>query len=151
MTTPAIRVPNEHEAEEAQSAVEVLRSLARQQGTTHVRLLPEGGQPEVDVPIPAEAFQLLVRILTLMANGHAVSVLPLQAELTTQQAAELLNVSRPHVIKLLSEGDIPFRMVGTHRRVALVDVLAFKERQEGRTKQALDDLAEEAQKLGLGY
>jgi len=151
MTTPAIRVPNEHDAEEAQSAVEVLRALARQQGTTHVRLLPESGQPEVDVPIPAEAFQLLVRILTLMANGHAVSVLPLQAELTTQQAAELLNVSRPHVIKLLSEGDIPFRMVGTHRRVALVDVLAFKERQEGRTKQALDDLAEEAQKLDLGY
>jgi excisionase family DNA binding protein len=151
MTTPAIRVPNEHEAEEAQSAVEVLRAFVLGRGTPHVRLLPEDGQHEIDVQIPAEAFQLLVRILTLMANGHAVSVLALQTELTTQQAAELLNVSRPHVVKLLSEGVIPFRKVGTHRRVALVDLLAHKDREERRTKQALDELAEEAQKLDLGY
>lgn len=151
MNALAINLPNEQEAAEAQSAVDALRSLVPDRRATHVRLRPDQGPQEVEVTIPAEAFQLFLRILTHMANGDAVTVMPVKAELTTQQAAELLNVSRPHVVKLLEEGAIPFRKVGTHRRVALVDLLAYKEKDEARRKDVLDELAREAQELGLGY
>jgi len=151
MNALAINLPNEQEAAEAQTAVEALRTLVTERRATHVRLRPDQGPQEVEVTIPAEAFQLFLRILTHMANGHAVTVMPVKAELTTQQAAELLNVSRPHVIKLLEEDAIPFRKVGTHRRIALVDLLAYKEKDEARRKDVLDELAREAQELGLGY
>ncbi len=151
MTAPAPKLPDERETEEAQSALEALRGLVLERRATHVRLLPDDGRLEVDVTIPAEALQLLLRVLTHMANGHAVTVMPVRAELTTQQAADLLNVSRPHVVKLLSERAIPFRKVGTHRRVLLRDLLAYQQKEEKRRKEVLDELAEEAQKLGLGY
>jgi len=146
-----LNLPTEQEAQAAQAAVEVFRRLGTPPPTALLRLgVPE--QPDqVEVTLPAEALQLLVRILAHMANGHAVTVMPVEAELTTQQAADLLNVSRPHLVKLLEQGDIPFHKVGTHRRVMLVDVLAYREKSRARSKQVLDELTREAQKLGLGY
>lgn len=109
------------------------------------------GENEQTVRLPSSAFQLLMDVLVNISQGNAVQVVPIHAELTTQQAADLLMVSRPHLIKLLDEGKITHRKVGTHRRVPYGALLAFKEQQAQARGAALDALAAEAQELGMGY
>ena len=133
--------------------------LARESATALSRMLRE--HPEIDrarvrlddqdIILPRAALDLLRKLLSEMAQGNAATVVPVHAELTTQEAANLLNVSRPHLVKLLSEEKIPFTMVGSHRRVRLHDLLAYKEQQELRSQDALQKLAEQAQELNMGY
>ena len=92
---------------------------------------------------------MVLGILTEMGQGNAVAVSPIQAELTTNQAAELLNVSRPYLTKLLDDGVIPFRKVGTHHRVWLADVLAYKREAYTKRREALAELTALSQELGL--
>jgi excisionase family DNA binding protein len=140
---------------EAEAAVarESSRSLAHYLGTGDgLRLqinVDEG--PGETLAVPAAAFQLLVHILTEMAQGDAVSLIPINAELTTQRAADLLNVSRPFLVKLLDEGKIPSRKVGAHRRIILNDLMAFKKQNEQQRLQALEELAALDQELSIGY
>ena len=101
------------------------------------------------VAIPTAAFRLLVNILAQMARGNAVQLVPQQAELTTQEAARLLNMSRPYVVRLLDEGRIPSHRTGTHRRVMLRDVLTFKAEHRRARGAALDRLSDLDQELGL--
>jgi len=101
--------------------------------------------------VPTSAVQLLAAILTEMGQGNSVTLLPTHAELTTQQAADYLNVSRPFLIGLLGRGAIPYRKVGTHRRIGLRDLVEYRKSSDNEARQMLDDLAAEAQELGLGY
>lgn len=103
------------------------------------------------VEIPFQAFLLLKSVISNMAEGNDVVLLPTTSELTTQQAAELLNVSRPHVVKLLETGKIPFHKAGSHRRIKLKDALAYEAQVKKDREQNLQFLAKEAQELNLGY
>lgn len=129
-----------HRASEAEQALRAGRRVFV--GNAH------GRDP---VLLPDEVVNLLVEILGHLARGNAVTVAPLHADLTTQQAADLLNVSRPFLVQLLEAGAIPFRRVGTRRRVKLADLLAYREQQEARSRAALAELSEQAQDLNLGY
>lgn len=140
-------VPSERDAK---LALESSRILSRHVSGDE-EMTFELAAEEQAVVIPAAAARLLVEILTQMARGNPVMLTPLDADLTTQAAADYLNVSRPFLVGILEKGDIPFRKVGAHRRVLLKDVLAYKERIDQARKETLGKLAEEARKLDMGY
>jgi excisionase family DNA binding protein len=103
------------------------------------------------VALPASVLRLLQQILMEMAEGNAVTLIPIHAELTTQQAADLLNVSRPFLIGLLESGQIPHRKVGRHRRVLFRDLTAYKQKNHAERLKALAELTAQAQELNMGY
>lgn len=107
-----------------------------------------GSEP---IELPAPAVRLLVQALSAMASGRTVILTPLDAELTTQQAADLLGVSRPFIVKQVTTNKIPSRRVGSHRRILYVDLMKYKDRIDATRQKVLDKLTAEAQKLKLGY
>jgi excisionase family DNA binding protein len=148
----ALKLPSSEEAQQARSALQALEKMPRaRRATRTVQIRPSEGGPDVSVIVPREAFELFLEVLGQMANGSAVTIVPVKAELSTQQAADMLNVSRPHLIDLLESGKIPFRRVGTHRRVRASDLIAYQQKDDAERKAALDELTEEGQKHGLGY
>lgn len=146
-----LELPDKTAADQAAQAVAELSAFLRAHPTPtgRVRLCTEDDGPETQVVIPAVAFRFFVDVLAELANGNAVTVAPVHAELTTQQAADLLNVSRPYLIKLLDEQRIPFRRVGNRRKVQLVDALDYKRHDDVRRQEVLDELTREAEELGL--
>lgn len=138
--------------DESHVAKESSRQLAaRLPAARELRLEVDDGKTRETIAIPLVAAKLLQHILTEMAQGNAVTLIPVHAELTTQQAADLLNVSRPYLVKLLDDGLIPSRKVGTHRRVLFLDLMAYKQKTNAARLKALEELTALDQELGLGH
>ena len=141
--------PSPRDAAIARSSRQILSHYARMQRPLRLRVRDRGQEEPIE--LPAGAVRLLMHVLEAMAAGRGVTLIPESAELTTVQAAEVLNVSRPFLIKLLDENAIPHRKVGKHRRVRMEDVMAYKEAIDREREQVLDQLTREAQEQGLGY
>jgi excisionase family DNA binding protein len=137
--------PSQRESELAEASSHILAK----HGKRDLKIKLEG--KEETLTLPASAVQLLKQALGEIAQGNAVALVALETELSTHEAADLLKVSRPYLIKLLEGGDIPYRKVGSHRRVELKDVLAYKEKSDVERLKALRALVEEAQELNMGY
>lgn len=135
----------ETEAVIARKAAERLQSVAEAQQDITIHI--EGSK--IAVPLPARAVELMFAVLTAMANGQPISVIPQQAELSTQQAADFLNVSRPFVVKLIDEGKLPARKVNRHRRIKFADLVEFEKQSKVERMQALAEMAELTRDLEL--
>lgn len=142
-------LPTEHDRTLARESGRNLARLVGRDRDVTVRVLADD-RPE-EVVLPASAIRFLVGLLTEMARGNAVTLMPIDAELTTQQAADLLNVSRPFLVQLVDNGEIPARKVGTHRRVLFRDLMAYKHKTDAARSKALDELAAQSQELDMGY
>lgn len=151
MTVAEIEIPSSQVSREAQEALRPLSELVRAHEFEDVLLRAERDGDEAEARVPRAAYRLFLEVLAQLANGNAVTIVPIHAELTTQQAAELLNVSRPFLVQLLESGAIPYRKVGTHRRIFAKDLLTYKQKDEARRRQAARELTQEAEDLGLGY
>lgn len=147
-----LSIPDAAAASQAAEAVDILERFLRRHPTVSTALVSlEADDDDSTLEIPGHALRLLVEILAQIANGNAVTVAPVHTELTTQQAADLLNVSRPYLVKLLEERKIPYRRVGNRRRVLLADLLAYKQLDDAERQAIADELTAEAQRLGLDY
>jgi excisionase family DNA binding protein len=112
-----------------------------------LEILVEGGPSEALV-VPRPAVEMFAHILAAMANGQGVQVMPVNAELTTQQAADLLNVSRPYLIGLLDRNQIEYRLVGRHRRIRFDALVEYLRQDDPKRKRAVDELTRLDQELG---
>ena len=144
------RMPIAPTADEA-AAVTKLRDFMNEADVSSERpaslVSPSGEQLE----IPTSVYQVLVAAVAAMARGNPVSVVPVHHELTTQQAAELLSVSRPHLVKLLDEGAVPHHKTGSHRRVYFEDLMRYRDVRDAQRRRALEDLTRKSAEYGLDY
>lgn len=141
-------LPDPQDIEIARESAAALSRLLRErpeEQRAHVRM------DDADLVLPRHAIELLRSVLTEMAQGNAVAIMPTHMELTTQEAANILNVSRPHLVKLLESGELPFCKVGTHRRIKLQDLMAYKRQRDEDSEAAMQALADQAQDLDMGY
>ena len=141
--------PTQADSELARTSSKLLVRYARSDRPLAVRVID--ADQEQAIELPSGAVSLLMEILQAMAAGRGITIIPENAELTTVQAAEILNVSRPFLIKLLESGELPYRKVGTHRRIRMEDVMDYKEAIDQEREEVLTQLVEEAQSLDLGY
>lgn len=140
-------LPTQQDAELARTSSRLLAACIGQGATARLRVIDGDGEIEV----PVAALRMLVDILANMADGNAISLVPIHAELTTQQAADFLGVSRPHLVGLVDKGLIPHHKVGTHRRIYFQDLTEYRKDRLEQSRAALDALAAQAQELGMGY
>ena len=131
------RLPTPEEVDNAADAMTAIESCREKDRTLVIG----------DATLAAPLVDLISHLFSIIAKGDTVTLVPLARQLTTQEAADLLNVSRPHLIKLLERGELPFGMAGTHRRISLSDVLDYKAQRDIGRREALDRMRELAEEL----
>lgn len=138
--------------QEMKQAQESSRTLSKYASAEHVHVTVRGSNKESDeLILPGHVLQILLDVLAEMGKGNAISLMPIHQELSTQEAAALLNVSRPFLVGLLEKNAIPFRKVGAHRRVLLRDVIAYKDSIDQKRGQSLDELTALSQQEDMRY
>jgi excisionase family DNA binding protein len=145
MEQTAVVIPRPEESLVAKSALDKVKSAMRSQKP--VKMQFEGSKEAIEVP--QSALAALDHALTSVAAGEPFGILSANAELTTQQAAELLNVSRPYVIKLLDAGEIEYRKVGTHRRIYASSLMRYMHEDDKKRNAAADALTAELFEMGF--
>ena len=141
-------LPNSEVAQLARASAAELSRLLNEKPHSDRAIVKMDGHDSI---LPRQALSLLRDLLTDMAQGNAVTIVPMHAEMTTQQAADILNVSRPHLVKLLESGQLTFTKVGTHRRIRFEDLMAYKQKLKQKSADAMDELAKQAQDNNMGY
>lgn len=144
-----VQLPDEKKASANHALTHVRSYLAEHQDLAQIHVTVQDGADREPLALPREAVELLATLLAHLGAGRAVSIVPSDAELTTQQAADMLNVSRPFLIGLLDAGEIEYRTVGTHRRITASSLLEYKRRDDHRRRQAADELTQLGQEMGL--
>jgi excisionase family DNA binding protein len=145
----ALRIlpPSESDAELARTAASRIIPFVRGQASQTAYLTFADGKESI--VLPSGSLEIFNSILESMAAGHGIMIFPQYAELTTMEAADILNVSRPYLIGLLEKKEIPYRLVGRHRRIRMEDILEYKERIDREREAILDQMVAEAEELGL--
>lgn len=140
--------PDPSEQDEIVELRELFARIAGKEGRPMAKLVSADG---VEVEIPASAFYALHALVRDMAQGLTVTLIPHDRELTTKEAADILNVSRPFLVKLLDRDEIPYHRVGTHRRLRVEDVLAYREQRAKRRREKLRELTTLSEQVDGGY
>lgn len=136
----ASRMPSEAEIENANDLRQILATQIKDDEPLHVQVPTEKGKLG-DIVLMPDLAKTLLEVLRYIGAGQAVTIMPLGQYLTTQEAADLLNVSRPHFVQMLERKELPFMLVGRHRRVKAADLFDFKNRRDGVRADALSELA----------
>lgn len=130
--------------QEAQNVKELDEILAKSEGVAKL-VAPNGEERE----LPHSVYKILEEVVHSMAEGVGVALMPMHSQLSTQDAADILGVSRPHLVKLLEQEEIDFHKVGKHRRIRLDDLLVYKDRRDSKRRQVLDQIKADSEELGL--
>lgn len=142
-----IRKPSKADQKIASESYSALASVIEQIRTQQPEIEIEETKDKIKIPI--SALRLLGDILKAMSQGKLISLVPIAAEVTTQAAAEFLGCSRPHLVKLLEDGEIAFTKVGKHRRIKFDDIVKYKQQMKQRQKQNIIDLMNADEETGL--
>lgn len=148
-TLPVHAIPTESDVALARESRGIMKECLSENGSCRVSIFVDGVEREAQVPMMA--LRVLAEALRQISLGKATVVLPLDAEISAQQAADILRVSLSYLDDLLEKNEIPFRNVGTHRRIRLLDVLNYKRLNDEERMKVLDELAAQAQELNMGY
>ena len=132
--------------ESEQPLLRAIGKVMQQDRAPALKLIASNG---AEFLLPSTVLALLGQVIGALAEGQVVSLVPLHKELTTQEAADLLNMSRPYFIKLLDQGALPYSKLSSHRRVRFADLMAYKSRRDAECEKALDSMAQLNQELGL--
>jgi excisionase family DNA binding protein len=148
------RLENKEEVELAKAAQRSIVSALDNSNAVNIAIVEDGAETLDNSPLlrlPPKVLRLIADLLGSLAEGKAVSVVPKDLDVTTQEAAMFLNVSRPYLIRLLEEGKIRFHKVGSHRRIRFDDIVHYKEERTRKSNDALQALADQAQEIGMDY
>jgi len=154
MSNVTDRLDSKEDIELAKAAQRCIVSALDHSRAVNIAVVEDGVERSDGAPLlklPPKVLRLFADLLGSLAQGKAVAIMPRELDVTTQEAAMFLNVSRPYLVRLLDEGKIPHHKVGTHRRIRFEDVIQYKDERRKRSQDALQELVDQAQGLGIGY